>query len=103
MNIARTCQHVLSAVVAKTRGTNPISPAEDLFLATALQRLEESARMVVAIRRAAVDLRGDDRVRRGVLPLDGHRISRYTGAHITLVPASVLSQRQGAQDVHHTA
>lgn len=90
-------------MVAKTRGANPLSPAETLFFATAHQRLEESARMLVAMRHAVVDLRSDDPARRRVLPLDGHRISRYTGAHVTLVSAPVLSQSQEAQDVHHAA
>lgn len=100
MNFARTCHQALSVVVARARVNHKLSPAEDLFLATAHQRLEESARMLSALRHAATDPRANPN---HLLSLDGHRISRYTGAHIALVSSHASSQGQGTNDVTHAA
>lgn len=107
MNFARTCHQAFSTMVAKTRVSRKLSPAEDLFLATAHQRLEESAQMLSALRRAATDPTAP---RSGhVLRLDGHRISRYTGAPIALASSHAShashtsSQGQAAGDVTHAA
>lgn len=100
MNFARTCHQAFSTMVAKTRVSRKLSPAEDLFLATAHQRLEESAQMLSALRRAATD----PAPQAGrVLRLDGHRISRYTGAHIALASSHASSQGQTTSDVTHAA
>lgn len=104
MNFARTCHHALSVLVAKTRGDHVCSPAEDLYIATAHQRLEESARMLAAMRRAAAYPRTDDLTARPrVLALDGHRISRYTGAPVAAALRPAASQSQAASDVTHAA
>lgn len=100
MNFARTCHQAFSTMVAKTRGSRQLSPAEDLFLATAHQRLEESARMLSALRRVATDPQANPN---RVLRLDGHRISHYTGAHIALVSSHSSSQGQATNDVTHAA
>jgi hypothetical protein len=100
MNFARTCHQVFSTMVAKRRVSRQFSPAEDLFLATAHQRLEESARMLSALRRAASDPQTKPK---HVLSLDGHRVSRYTGARIALVSSHSSSQDQATNDVTHAA
>lgn len=56
MNFTKTYHLALSAVTSSTRrlGSPKRSPAEDMFLSTAQDRLEESARMLTAMRLAVL-------------------------------------------------
>jgi hypothetical protein len=84
------------------------SPAEDMFFTEAQQRLEESARMLSALRHAAFTNSGsaaavdDSSSEHVLLTLDGHRRSRYTGARVT--PAHYAApQSQETQGAIHAA
>ena len=121
MNLTRTCHLTLPTVVAKTCLTKARlmqmrlaglrrkrSPAEDMFLMEAQQRLEESARMLLALRHAVFEngismAAADDSPSEHVLlTLDGHRRSHYTGARVT--PAHYAApQSQETHEAIHAA
>ena len=108
MNFARTCHQAFSTVITKTRlGGHKLSPAEDIFFTTAQQRLEESARMLAAMRRAAsmeTNHAMDPFESHVLLRLDGHRISRYTGAaRVAQTTPYAPEQSQETHDVTHAA
>lgn len=107
MNFARTCHQAFYTVITKTRLSNrKLSPAEDVFFTTAQQRLEESARMLSAMRRAAsmetahTNSSSEQHV---LLSLDGHRVSRYTGARVAPTDSYFPQQGQETGDVTHAA
>ena len=105
MNFARTCHQAFSTVITKTRLSNrKLSPAEDVFFTTAQQRLEESARMLSAMRRAAsTETHANSSPERHILSLDGHRISHYTGARVAPTDSYFPQQGQETRDVTHAA
>jgi hypothetical protein len=108
MNFTKTYHLALSAVTSSTRrlGSPKRSPAEDMFLSTAQDRLEESARMLTAMRLAVLAKNTTKTAGPSTKPVQPVRLSLHRVSHDAAPRAAsqrTPTQSQKPQDVINAA